>query len=96
MEIPILIEPVTNNGYRASVGSPFNLETDAPTRDEAVGKLQQLVQRRIQARAEVSTLVIPTAKHPLAPFTGMLKDDPLLEEWKEAMREYREQAESEG
>ena len=93
MEIPILIEPVSNNGYRAIAGSPLNLQTDAPTRDEAMAKLRQLVENRIQAGAEVTTLVIHASQHPLAPFAGMLKDDPLLEEWKQAMREHREQAE---
>jgi hypothetical protein len=94
MEIPILIEPVANNGFRAAVGSPLDLQTDAPTRDEAVAKLRQLVTDRIQAGAEVTTLAIPSKQHPLARFAGMLKDDPLLDEWKAAMREYREQRDS--
>jgi hypothetical protein len=31
------------------------------------------------------------AQHPLAAFAGMLKDDPLLKPWQDAMRDYREQ-----
>jgi hypothetical protein len=32
-------------------------------------------------------------RHPLAPFAGILADNPIYDEWVEAMREYREQIE---
>jgi predicted RNase H-like HicB family nuclease len=36
MQIPILVEPVTNNGYRATCGPPLAVSAEGATRDEAV------------------------------------------------------------
>lgn len=91
MEIPVLVEPVANNGFRAVCGEPLRLETEAPTRDEAISKLRQLIERRVAAGAEVVALSLGPATHPLATFAGRLKDDPLPEPWKQAMADYREQ-----
>lgn len=91
MEIPVLVEPVANNGFRAVCGAPLRLETEAPTRDEAIRKLRQLIERRVAAGAEVVAVSIGSPTHPLAAFAGMLKDDPLVEPWKQAMADYRQQ-----
>ena len=89
MEIPIIAEPIRDNGFRASSGGLWGLEIEAPTREEAVQKLRELIDRRLAAGAEVFGLEIHSRAHPLARFAGMLKDDPLVEPWKEAMAEYR-------
>jgi len=89
MEIPIIVEPVGDKGFRASTGGLLGLEIEAPTRDEAVQKLRELIDRRLEAGAEVLGLEIPGPAHPLARFAGMLRDDPLVESWKDAMAEYR-------
>ena len=91
MEIPVLVEPVANNGFRAVSGEPLRLETEAPTREEAIRKLRQLIERRVAAGAEVVAVSIGNSTHPLAAFAGMLKDDPLVEPWKQAMADYRQQ-----
>ena len=96
MDIPILIEPLANSGFRAVSGEPLPLQTEAPTREEAVRKLRQLIERRVAAGAEVVTVSIGNSTHPLARFAGMLKDDPLVEPWKGAMFDYREQRDSGG
>jgi hypothetical protein len=89
VEIPIIIEPIGENGFRASSGGLWALEIEAPTREEAIQKLRELIDRRLAAGAEVLALEVASAAHPLARFAGMLKDDPLLEPWKDAMAEYR-------
>lgn len=91
MEIPVLVEPVANNGFRAVCGEPLRLETEAPTREEAIRKLRQLIELRVAAGAEVVAVSVGNSTHPLAGFAGMLKDDPLVEPWKQAMAEYRQQ-----
>ena len=91
MEIPIIVEPVAVGGFRASSGGLWGLEIEAPTREEAVQKLRELIDRRLQAGAEVVGLEVRSSAHPLSPFAGMLKDDTLLQPWKDAMAEYREQ-----
>src|SRR5688572_15716489 len=91
MEIPILVEPVANNGFRAVCGEPLRVETEAPTREEALEKLRRLIEGRVAGGAEVVAVSVGSGAHPLAAFAGMLKDDPLVEPWKQAMAEYRQQ-----
>ncbi|MEN6450875.1 MAG: hypothetical protein ABFC96_10315 [Thermoguttaceae bacterium] len=93
MEIPIIVEPIGQNAFRASSGGIWGLETEAATREEAVEKLRKLIDSRLEAGAEVFDLEIRGGEHPLAQFAGMLKDDPLLQPWKDAMAEYRQQTE---
>lgn len=92
MEIPIIVEPAGDAGFRASSGGLWGLEIHAPTREEAVEKLRELIDRRLDAGAEVFALEIRRASHPLAPFAGMFKNDPLLESWKDAMAAYRQES----
>ena len=35
--IPVLIEPIANNGFRATGGLPFAITVEGATRDEALG-----------------------------------------------------------
>jgi len=93
MEIPIIVEPTADNAFRASSGGLWGLEIVAPTRDEAVQKLREMIDRRLDAGAEVFGLKIPDGAHPLARYAGMLKDDALLQPWKDAIAEYRRQTE---
>jgi hypothetical protein len=53
-------------------------------------EIRKLIEDRIAAGAEVVTVQISQTSHPLARYAGMLKDDPLLEPWKQAMAEYRD------
>jgi hypothetical protein len=89
MEISVLVEPMANSGFRAASGAPLHLETEAPTRAEALGKLRQLIERRVAAGAEMVAVSVDVADHPLAAFAGRLKDDPMAEPWKQAMADYR-------
>jgi hypothetical protein len=90
MEIPIIVEPTGDNAFRASSGGLWGLEVEAPSRDEAIQKLRELIDCRLDAGAELFELEIRDRAHPLAQFAGMLKDDPLLQPWKDAMAEYRQ------
>jgi hypothetical protein len=91
MDIPVLLERVAGDGYRARGLEPFPLTAEGSTRDEALQRLRDLIAQRIPAGAELVSLCIPTTGHPWASFAGDLKDDPLLESWKEAMADYRRQ-----
>ena len=46
-------------------------------------------QRARMIADEIVPLHMPEGTHPLAEFMGMFKDDPLIEEWKQSMAEYR-------
>lgn len=94
MQIPVVIEPTSENRFRASSGDPLGLQAEASTREEALEKLRELVHCRMKAGVQVVNLDIGAAGHPLAPFAGMLKDDPLLRPWKQAIAEYRSEREN--
>ena len=89
MQIPVLIERVPGNGYRASGAEPFALAAEGPTRDAALASLKEQLEARFRNGAEVVSLEVGNLPHPLAEFVGMFKDDPLLEQWKRAMADYR-------
>ena len=93
MDIPVWLERVDGNGYRARAMDPLGLTSEAPTRDEALKKLRELIAERLAAGAELVRLEVPGSEHPLARFAGDLRDDPLLEAWEEAMADYRRQIE---
>ena len=89
MQIPVLIEPVANNGYRARCGEPLPLQTEGATREEAVRKLNELLELRLQKGGELTSLEIGKPAHPLFQWAGWLKNDPLFEEWQQAIEENR-------
>ena len=93
MEIPVLVEPVSGNGFRARGVEPFNIAAEGATRDEAVENLRKQLQERLKQGSAIVSISVPTEPHPLAEFAGIFKDDPLLPEWKEAMAEYRRKIE---
>jgi predicted RNase H-like HicB family nuclease len=95
VEIPVLIEAIPGNGYRASTGQPLSLTEEGATREEALAKLRQALAARLAAGTQVVPLQLPGSEHPLARYAGDLKDDPLFEEWQEAIAEYRRQKDEE-
>jgi hypothetical protein len=89
MQIPILIEPVAGNGYRARGGEPLPLTAEGASREEALAKLKEELDARLRGGAVVVPLELPSATHPLAEFAGMFKADPLIKKWKKSMAAYR-------
>jgi predicted RNase H-like HicB family nuclease len=93
MRISVLIEPVPGKGYRARCGERLGLIAEGETRDEALQKLRELIDERVAGGAELVAIDLPEQKpaHAWLPYAGMIQDDPLVEEWKQTMAEYRRQ-----
>lgn len=89
MQIPILIERIDGNGYRARGGEPLALTAEGSSQEEAIANLKEKLQARLSGGAVVVPFDLPTKPHPLAEFAGMFKDDPLIKEWKKSMKAYR-------
>jgi hypothetical protein len=89
MQIPVLIETIAGNGYRAKSGEPLPLSAEAATRESALAKLKAQLQARFRNGAELVPLEVSPEPHPLAEFAGMFKDDPYFEEVLEIMAENR-------
>lgn len=93
MQIAVLIEPVSGQGFRASSGEPFSVSAEASTREEVLKKLKGELQARIKNGAEVVTMEFGLEDNPWLKIAGMYKDNPLFEEWQKAIAEYRDQIE---
>src|SRR5438132_1298675 len=89
MQIPVLIETVDNHGYRVSTGQPLALSAHGATREEALGHLRQALKDRLGEGAEIAPLEVSSPEHPLAPYAGMFKENPLFESWQQAIADYR-------
>ena len=89
MEIPVLVEPINGNGYRARSGEPVRMSARGATREEALSKLQEKLRGRLSDGTELVSIPSAPQPHPLAEFAGMFKDDPYFEEVMEIMAENR-------
>jgi hypothetical protein len=89
MQIPVLVERVKGNGYRARGKDPFAVSARGATREEALAKLRAKIQTRLTNGTEIVGLELGPPPHPLAEFAGMFKDDPLFEDVLKIMADNR-------
>jgi len=89
MQIPVLIQRVKGNGYRARGKEPFAVSATGATRKEALAKLRTKIEARLKNGTELVGLEVGSQPHSLAEFAGMFKDDPMFEDWQKAIAEYR-------
>jgi hypothetical protein len=90
MQIPVLIERVAGNGYRARGGEPFALSAEGASRDEALRKLRDLIGEKLRTGAEIVALDLPVNDNPWLRMAGTLNlEDPLVKEWIQIMEENR-------
>lgn len=89
MQIPVLIEPIARNGYRARGVEPFAVSAKGATREEALANLRAKIEERLKKGAELVGLEVGTPPDPWMEFAGMFKGDPWIEDWKTAIKEYR-------
>jgi hypothetical protein len=95
MKITVLIEPLNGKGFRATGSEPFSIRVEGSTREEAIKNFTTEAEARLKAGAELITLDIGPTEHPWLKFAGMFKDDPMFDEWKQAIEEYRDQVDKE-
>ena len=91
MRIPVLVERVAGNGFRASGGEPLAFTAEGTTRAEAIERLKSLMVDRLALGAELISLDLQTREHALAPMPGWSDADALFDEWQEAIEAYRRQ-----
>ena len=91
VEVPVIIEPVTGNGYRVTGagGLSVGLTAEGATAEEAIDRLAEQIQTRLNAGAKLAELNVATGAAPWKQDAGYLVDDPLYQPWREAMEEYR-------
>jgi hypothetical protein len=91
MQILVLVEPVVNNGYRATSGPPLALSVEGATRAEAIDKLELLLRDRLRNGVEVVAAEVPAQAivNPWVKYAGMFKGDPMFDEVLEIMIQNR-------
>jgi hypothetical protein len=89
MQIPVLIERLGKNGFRAKGLQPFALSARGATRAEALAKLRTKIEARLKNGTELVGLEVGSPPDPWREFAGMFKDDPWIEDWKRSVEEYR-------
>ena len=89
MQIPVLVQRVKGNGYRARGKEPFAVSATGATRKEALAKLRAKIEARLKNGTELVGLEVRSQPHPLAEFAGMFKDDPMFEDVLQIMAENR-------
>jgi predicted RNase H-like HicB family nuclease len=96
MNIPVLVEKVKEHAYCARSGEPLVLTAEGSTRDEALGKLRQLIEAKLTNGTELTELDFPNQSNPWLSKVGFLDpNDPMVQEWIEIMKENRRKADEE-
>ena len=93
MQIPILVEPVANNGFRAKAGEPLPLTAEGATADEAVRNLRTELDRHLKNGKQLLSINV-APENPWLAMAGMHDpQDPLVQKWKREMAAYRREIE---
>jgi len=65
MKIPISIEPIANDGFRATGRPPFTVTAQGTTREEALARLREAIVHRMADGSMLVPLEIkPTEENP--------------------------------
>ncbi len=93
MDVSVIIEPVTGNGYReiGAGGLSVGLTAEGATAAQAIDRLAELIQSRLNAGAKLAELRVGSGAAPWKEDAGYLRDSPVYQAWREAIEEYRRQ-----
>ena len=79
MQIPILVEPIAGNGYRARGAEPFSLTGEGATPEAAVARLKEQLQARLRQGAVAVEVGVKTTR-------ATMRRTPAATAWKTALR----------
>ena len=95
MQVPILIEWLPDNSFRATAGFPFSLTAEGKTRDEVLQKIRELIDGHLTVGREILQLEVAIPENPWLRDVGTLDpEDPLVQEWIQIMEENRRKADN--
>ena len=90
MEIPVLVEPLPNNRFRARCGEPFALSAEGDTHAEAMKCLDSLVNQRLANGAKLQLIRVDALPdNPWKSLAGVWTDDREIDEWKRLVADNR-------
>jgi Lon protease-like protein len=92
MQIPVLVESLGAERFRAEAPPPFSLTAEGRSSEEAVQKLREKMTETLANGKQFVTVEVPAKPdHPWMKYVGHLKDDPLFDQWQAAIQQYRQQ-----
>ena len=92
MQIPVVIESLPGNRFRATNAAPVPMMADGDSAEESLRLWHEKYVAMLPADAEVVRVESANGNvSPWAKFIGDLKDDPLVDVWRECVEEYRHQ-----
>jgi predicted RNase H-like HicB family nuclease len=93
MRIPVLVEPVGNNGFRAKAGEPLPISAEGATPEEAVRNLRAAMDCQLKDGKQLTSMDL-MSENPWLSLAGMHDaNDPIIKEWKQEMAAYRQEIE---
>jgi hypothetical protein len=95
MQIPVLIESVANNGFRATAGAPLPLSAEGATEEQAVLNLRAAMAMKLRNGTQFTTIDVPAGDNPWLAIAGIYDpNDPLIQEWEKEMAAYRDEVDA--
>jgi hypothetical protein len=93
MDIPVLIEPISGSGFRATGGEPFAIVVEGATAEEALARFKDRVESKLRNGATIASVEVSN-EHPWAKSFGIFDPaDPIVQEWRQIMEENRSRPE---
>ena len=90
MQIPIVIEALPGNRFRAKSTTALPSVVEAASAEESLRLWREKYAAVLPSDAEVVAVEQPAREsHAFAKFIGTLKNEPLVELWREGLAEYR-------
>jgi predicted RNase H-like HicB family nuclease len=93
MEIPVLVEPLPDGGFRARSADPLGLMAQGDTADSALRHLRELITTRAASGAILTSIEVPSPRSGPHLSAGIYRDDPLFDRWQAEIEAYRQQVE---
>jgi hypothetical protein len=94
VRVPVLVEKIADQTFRATSSEPFVFRAEGATRDEALQKLRESIHAKLTAGAEITHLDVAIPNYALLRFAGTLDaNDPVVQAWEQAMKDYRKEVE---
>ena len=89
MKIPVLIEVTQDHRFRATGGEPFATAVEADIPEAALDKMRRGILERMAQGGRIAALDLPGGPNPWHQVFGMFRDDPLFDEWQQAISDNR-------
>ena len=91
MEIPVLLEPLPDGGFRARSGDPSELTAQAFA--DSASPARDLIETRVASGTLLTTIEVLDFRAGRHPGAGIYREEPLFDQWRAAIDAYRTEIE---